>query len=154
MNGWSKNALKDVSINHVTGFSDTHELMLFDVAPNPRISNFIFTNNIVGVGKYQVWSAGGGSMNCANSSFPITSISKCFSTYKFGSNVIIGSPYPSSDWPAGNSFAKDSQAVEFLNYGGHDYSLLPSSPYAKEANDGTDPGANIEAVEEGTAGVY
>ncbi len=154
MNGWSRNALHDVTINHITGFPETHFLTLLDLASKPQMSNLIFTNNIVGAGQYPVWSAGGGSANCASSDVPITSISRCFSTYTFTSNVIIASPYALSEWPAGNHFPDDFQAVDFLNYTDHDYLLLPSSPYWGQATDGTNPGADIEALEAAVSGVY
>jgi hypothetical protein len=154
MNDWPRNGLKDVTINHVTGFPDTHVLTLLDLAWKPRISNLVFTNNIVGAGQYPVWSADGGPANCASSNVPITSIAKCFSPYTFISNVIVASPYPSSKWPTGNHFPEDFQAVDFLNYVNHDYALLPSSPYWGQATDGTNPGADMEALETAISGVY
>jgi hypothetical protein len=154
MSGWPKNALKDVSINHITGFAESHVLSLLDVAPNPKMSGLIFTNNIVGAGKYPVWSAGGGPSNCGYSDVPVISISKCFVPNTFTSNVIIDSPYPPSEWPAGNQFPRDVQAVDFLSFATHDYSLLPSSPYINEAIGDTSPGANIESIEAAISGVY
>ena len=154
MNGWSRNALNNVTISHITGFPEIHFLTLLDLASKPQMSNLIFTNNIVGAGKYPVWSAGGGSANCASSDVPMTSIATCFSTYTFTSNVIIASPYALSKWPTGNHFPVDFQAVDFLNYLNHDYALLPSSPYWGQATDGTNPGADIEALEAARSGVY
>ncbi len=154
MNGWPKNALHDVTISHITGFPEIHFLTLLDLASMPQMSNFIFTNNIVGAGRYPVWSAGGGSTNCASSDVPVTSIAKCFSTYTFNSNVIIASPYALSKWPVGNHFSDDFQAVDFLNYTDHDYLLLPSSPYWGQATDGTNPGADVQTLEATLSGVY
>jgi hypothetical protein len=117
---------------------------------------FVFTDNIVGSGKYPIFSSGGGPTNCATSGSPAINLSHCFSTYIFKSNVIVGAawPFPPSVWPAGNHFSKDIQAVDFLDYNSGDYSLLPSSPYRNAGTGGTTPGADIEAIETAILGVY
>src|SRR6202049_2042760 len=155
-NGWSRNVLNQVSINHITGFPENFLITLENNTKNPEMYGFVFTNNIVASGKYPVVSAGGGSANCAVSNSPVISLSRCFSTYIFKSNVIIGSlvGFPPSKWPEGNFFPDDPEAVGFLNYAAHDFSLLSSSPYSNAATDGLNPGANIEAVEEAISGVY
>src|SRR5205823_8684848 len=92
-NGWSRNVLNNVSLDHITGFPDPahHVLTLLDVAPNPVMSGLKFTNSILSTASYPVWSAGGGSNNCAYSNVPVTSLSTCFDTYIFTDNALIGS---------------------------------------------------------------
>jgi hypothetical protein len=159
INGWSKNALNTISINHVTGFGDpnSHLLSLLDSTKNPQISTFGFTNNLVLAGRYPVWSAGG-TNNCASSVDPIKNLSRCFNPYSFVSNGIIASPaqFPPSTWPAKNDFPADPNAVQFINYNnanGGDYHLLSSSPYKNAGTDGKDLGADVDGLLNATAGV-
>jgi hypothetical protein len=58
-------------------------------------------------------------------------------------------------WPTGNFFPPDPSAVQFADYSngnGGDYHLLPGSPYKNAGSDGTDVGANVDAVNQATAG--
>jgi hypothetical protein len=144
-----------VTINHITAFPENYLLTLANSTNNPEMYGFVFTNNIVGSGKYPIFSAGG-TNNCATSGSPVSNLSHCFSTYTFKSNVIVGaSPaFPPPIWPNGNHFAEDAQAVGFLSYSTGDYSLLPSSPYSDAGTDGTNPGADVEAIESAISGVY
>jgi hypothetical protein len=145
--------LQNVSIDHITAFANA---TLLNVGGNlsPKMTNFVFTNNIVTAGVYPVWSTGGGTANCAYNDVPITTISSCFSPVTFTGNVIVGQPtnYTSAMWPAGNSFASSTSQVGFVNFNngiGGDYSLSNSSPYA-----GASPGADVTAIQEEIAGVY
>ncbi len=155
-NGWSRNVLNKVTVNHITAWPgpDWHVLTVEDSVLTPKISSVVFTNNIVGAGKYPVWGAGGGSTNCAQPGIPITDIAACFRNYSFTSNVFISPPIGNkpSNWPAGNYFAADSDAVGFVDSDSGDYELLPSSPYKNKATDGTDIGADINAIQTATAG--
>lgn len=155
-NAWSRNVLNQVSMSHITAFPENYLITLENNNSNPEMYGFVFTNNIVSSGQYSVASAGKAATNCASSRFPILNISGCFSTYIFKGNVIIGSSagIPPSRWPSGNFFPADPRAVGFLSYGSQDFSLLSSSPYSNKATDGTNPGADVEAIEEAISGVY
>lgn len=158
-NGWPANPLNNVTINHITGFPDpnSHLLIMGDLAVNPRMYGFVFTNNVVTTGRYPVWSVGGGPTNCAYSGVPVTSISTCFSTYTFSNNVLIASPPvdPPSSWPSGNFFTPDpnEQFVQYDGGRGGDYELPPNSPYKNMGTDGRDLGADIAGLEAALAGV-
>ncbi len=153
-NSWSRNVLNNVTIDHITGFPATYLFTVENTTNNPEMYGFVFTNNVVSSAEFPIFSAGGGKANCSASISPLNNLSNCFRTYTFKSNVIIGpsAMFPPSTWPAGNFFPEDSQAVGFLNFSTHDYSLLSSSPYSR-ATDGTNPGADIEAIEEAVSGV-
>jgi hypothetical protein len=160
LNGWTAHILGDILINHITGFGDpVHpSLTVGNAKTNPKMSNFVYTNNLVRAGEYPVWSTGG-KTNCAYSGVPKTVINTCFAPYAYLSNGLIGSPrnYPPSAWPAQNYFPADPAAVQFVNYNdgdGGDYHLLPSSPYKNAGLDGKDLGADIDAIQAATANVY
>jgi hypothetical protein len=146
--------LQDVEINHVTAFPN-HAMFSFG-APSPvTIPNFIFSNSIVAAGGAPVWSTGGGAANCAHTDVPVKTVSACFSNYVFGHNAILGSPYPATSWPTGNFFYT-AAAMDFVNFNGGDggdYHLLPSSPGIGAASDGTNLGADVDAVLTAISGV-
>jgi hypothetical protein len=128
------------------------------VATSGPMNNFVFTNNIVSVGTYPVWSTGGGPGNCAYFDKPLTTFNACFSSYSFASNALIGSSsaFPATLWPSGNFLPATASAVRFVNYNGGnggDYHLQPSSPYKGKGTDGKDLGADMDAVVSATAGV-
>ena len=159
-NSWTANVLNNVSVNHITGFPDptSHSLTLGNPISNPSMKGFSFTNNIILAGRFPVWNTGG-STSCAVHNVPIQSISTCFTTYAFAYNAIVGSPssFPPSSWPSGNFFPSTTSAVGFVNYNngnGGDYHLLSSSPYKNAGSDGKDLGADINAIQSATAGVY
>ncbi len=140
--------LQDVQINHVTAFPNR---TLFNLgAPDTvQIPGFVFENSIVASGESPVSTTGaGGASNCAYRQVPIKVIPVCFVGYTFSYNAILNSPLPSSDWPGGNFFYTPS-TIGFVNYNngnGGNYQLLPSSPAIGAANDGTNLGANVDAV--------
>lgn len=146
--------LQFVEINHVTAFPN-HVLFNIGAPATVKIPGFIFSNSIVGAGESPVTSTGGGVTNCAHNQIPVTTVSSCFMEATFSPNAVLDSPYPSSKWPVGNSYYSKSQ-IGFVNYNngnGGDYHLLPSSPAVGAASDGTDLGANVDAVLNATSGV-
>jgi hypothetical protein len=158
---WAANVLNSVTINHVTAFPDptAHIISLYNLTTYPTMWGFTFTNNIVNATSFPIWNGVGNTLSCAYYDVPLTSITTCFSTYSFTNNVIAAAPsaFPPSTWPKGNFFPASDSAIQFTNYNngdGGNYQLLPSSPYKNAATDGTDPGADIAAVEAGIAGVY
>ena len=52
-----------------------------------------------------------------------------------------------------NAFPASRSAIGFVNLATGNYRLTTTSAYAKTATDGTDPGADLDAVDQATAGV-
>jgi putative Ig domain-containing protein len=157
MNNWPNQTLHDVSIRHISGFPTEHFLSVMNNLSYPEMYNLTIQDNLVVVPAYPVWSAGG-TNNCADSDVPITVLSTCFKTYIFANNVLVAvpTPFPPSKWPSGNFFAATISDVLFTSYSsgnGGDYQLQTSSPYKGKASDGTDPGADINALNAAIQGV-
>lgn len=158
MNEWDENELNNVQITHITGFPDPNGriLAILDLTTHPKIPGFVFTDNIINVPILPVFGAGGGSVNCDQSRFPLPGLESCFTNYTFSGNVLIASPANMlSEWPAGNQFPASDSDVGFVSYNngiGGNYALSSSSPY-KSAS-GPDPGADINAINAKIAGVY
>src|SRR6202140_2947691 len=159
MNFWPTQTLNNISIRHVTGFPDQHGHLL-GIANSlnfPQMYALNFSDNVVVVPTYPVWSAGGVN-NCAVADVPLTVMVACFKTFTFTNNVLAGAPqaFPGSKWPGGNFFPATVNDVGFVNYNngnGGDYHLQASSPYKGKGSDGRDPGADIDAVNAATQGV-
>jgi hypothetical protein len=150
--------LQNVSINHITAFPPSGLFTVGGVAGATKMPNFIFANSLVTTGTYPVWSTGG-TTNCAYYDKPLTTFNACFSPYSFANNALIATPsgFPASVWPTGNLFPTSAAAVQFVNYNngnGGDYHLLSSSPYKNAGSDGKDLGADIDAIQSETLGVY
>jgi len=146
--------LQDVQINHVTAFPN-HTMFNVGGPDTVQMPGFVFTNSIVAAGESPVSTTGGGSSNCAFHQVPVTVVSSCFAGYVFSYNAILESPLPSSKWPSDNFFYTNA-AIGFVNYNngnGGDYHLLPSSPAIGAASDGTNLGANVDAVLSAISGV-
>jgi len=148
-----------VSVKHITGFPDSvgHVMAVSNDLSYPQMYGFTFSDNIVAVPKYPVWSAGG-TNSCANADVPITVVTTCFKSYSFTNNVLaaVTAAFPPSKWPTGNFFPSSVNDIGFVNYNngnGGDYHLLPSSPFKGKAEDGSDPGANIDLVNSAIQGV-
>ena len=158
MNKWSDHVLNNVSIRHVTAFPDLRNWIM--IVDNDRLYppmfGFTFTDNIVPIPRYPIWTTGADS--CASSVIPATVMATCFKTYTFTNNVLPAPTKadPPSKWPVGNFFPATVNDVGFVNYNngnGGDYHLQASSPYKGKASDGTDPGADIDAVNAAIQGV-
>lgn len=161
-NGWPKNPLNTITINHVTAFPDSnsHMMITANLERNAKMYGFVFTNNLMSTGAHPIWDSFGAKngVSCSVKDVPIISISTCFATYTFQSNGLIGSPsvYPPSSWPADNFFPASPEAVEFVNYNGGNggnYELQPSSPYKNKGTDGRDLGADVVGLQQQLAGV-
>ena len=153
MNGWTRNPVNTITISHVTGFPDVegHLALFGNDRRDPEMFGLVFSNNLVATGRYPVWSSGGGLSSCAAKGTPARKISKCFSSYTFRNNALIGTPdaFPPSSWPAGNLFPASMKAVDFDNQAGGDvadYQLQPKSPYRNAGTDGRDLGADIPGL--------
>jgi hypothetical protein len=160
-NGWTANVINSVTINHVTAFPETpgHLIILANDTTYPMMWGFSFTNNIVNGTDSPFLNGNGSKLSCAVSDVPLKSLTACFESYSFANNVIPSVPawYPPSSWPEANFFPADDAAIQFVNYNngnGGDYHLSPTSPYKNAGSDGKDPGADIDLVLAGIAGVY
>jgi hypothetical protein len=159
-NGWPKNPVNTVTINHVTGFPDggAHMLMTGNSVKDPSMYGFVFTNNLIATGDYPIWSSGGGTSSCAYHGTPAQKIKKCFSTYTFNNNALIATPdvFPPSSWPSGNFFPPTVDAVKFVQFDSGDngdYTLQSGSPYKNKGTDGKDLGADIVGLNAALNGV-
>jgi hypothetical protein len=159
-NGWTKNPLNTVTINHVTGFPDvsTHMMTVGNAQKNAQMYGFVFTNNLLITADYPVWNSVGGSASCATKDVPITSIQNCLASSTFANNGLIAPPpqYPPATWPAKNMFPTTVDAVgftDFNNGSGGNYQLLSSSPYKNKGLDGKDLGADIAGLNAALANV-
>ncbi len=150
--------LQNVTINHVTAFPASTLFLIGDRLVNDPMKKFVFTNSIVNAGASPVWSTGGGPTNCAFSEIPLITFNTCFANSAFSGNAIIATPaeFEAVKWPSGNFFPESASSVGFVNYNdgmGGDYRLQPSSPYKGKGADGTDPGADVDAVNSAVASV-
>lgn len=159
-NGWPKNPLNTVTINHVTAFPDSgaHLMITGNLDGNDNMYGLVFTNNLVVTGQYPVWSAGGGKSNCAYKDVPVTTFNACFTVFTFSNNALIATPpaFPPSTWPNGNMFPATINNVDFMNYNngnGGNYELQSSSPYKNKGTDGKDLGADIAGLAQALANV-
>ena len=159
MNSWPKNPLNSISIDHVTAFpySDSHVMIMGNLAKNDPMYGLVFTNNMVTTGNHPIWNTGGAT-SCAYQNVPVTSITKCFISHTFKNNGLVSTPaaFPPSSWPAGNLFPASPDAagfVSFSNGNGGNYALKPGSPYKNKGTDGKDLGADVAGLNAALAGV-
>jgi hypothetical protein len=148
--------LHDIKLDHITAFPP-RSLFMFGVRNSiPKISNFVFTNSIVGTGAQSVVSTGGGPVNCAfqpDRQGIMGLLENCFTNATVTHNAIVGD---GTGWPKGNITLKNLQAVGFTAVDKDrvaDYRLLPHSRCKQAGSDGKDLGADVAAVDSATAGV-
>jgi hypothetical protein len=157
--------LRDVSIDHVTGFPPTALFILGADVDREKIINFSFTNNLVGVGSNEIIPTGGGPKNCSfqpKRQGPAGVLKSCFASFTFTHNALVGS---AGGWPDGNFTPGDASAVRMQNFrqgNGGDYRLCgekdvgnckKASPFRKAGSDGKDLGADFDAIKAATEGV-
>jgi hypothetical protein len=96
-----------------------------------------------------IFSAGGyGMIGLGGEGTP--GFNQAYTTYQVTKNVLVGRS--AGDYPAGNSAPATISAVGFVDLASGNYRLASGSPYKNAATDGTDIGANIDALEAATAG--
>jgi hypothetical protein len=158
--------LRDVRIDHVTALPSKVAINVGAARSKPLPSNISITNSILSAAEREVTSTGGGPQNCAYGAVqlgPEAIFQSCFRDLTFAHNAIVGASKP---WPKGNAFPKNIDAVGFVspNHGKDaDYRLCadkdqpPSckkpSAFHHAGSDGKDLGANVDAVNNSTAGV-
>lgn len=154
--------LRDVVIDHITAFPPDVLFGIKGIAGEPKIINFTLRNSILGAGKREVITTGGGPINCAFRQPNAAAIlNNCFQDPGITHNVIVGS---NSVWQKGNYFVGSPSDVGFVNFdngNNGDYHLCKTkesafckgpSKYLKAGTDGRDLGADIDAIVATTAG--
>ena len=147
--------LHDITIDHVTAVGAKWLFILGVPTDKPKISNFTFTNNLVGA-KMQIESPGGGAKNCAfqpEAQGPTGVFKSCFDNIKVAGNAIIGG---SGKWPPTNSLMKNHTEVGFAASDKdqiHDFRLDSASRLKKAGIDQKDIGADMDAILAGTKDV-
>ena len=131
----------DVVIEHNTAFQ-TGVIIMADGAPN---TGFVYRDNIAPHNDYGVFGSGSSSGNA--------SLAQYFPQAVFEYNVLVAQPIYSTLYPPGNFFPTTLADVDFNDLATGDCRLAPSSPYKNSASDGTDIGADIDALNAATAGV-
>jgi len=99
----------------------------------PKISNFVFTNNLY-VPTYANYGFSGSGVGEGT-----RALNAYFTNWTFSKNVLVGRP--AAYYPAGNFFPATLAAVDFVNYAGGNYALGAASPYNNAGTDGLDIGA-------------
>ncbi|MEN3332501.1 MAG: hypothetical protein V7641_1866 [Blastocatellia bacterium] len=132
------NGPANVQIDHNTAFQ-TGNVITADGAPT---TGFVFTNNLAPHNDYGVMGSGYGIGN--------SSINYYFPASVFARNVLVSGP--SLVYPANNFFPALMALVGFLDLAGGNYRLIPLSPYCHAATDGTDIGANFDALQAAIGG--
>jgi len=134
-NGWFvlMNGAADVTIDHNTIFADgTSDVF----AGGPASTGFVFTNNIM---QDNAWAIMGDGASPGNGT-----IATYFPGSQFFGSVIAGaSP---STYPAGNFYPSSLSGVGFVDFADGNYHLSAASPFLRSGTDGTDVGANIDAI--------
>ena len=138
------NKTEDVTIEHNTVIQ-TGNIIVTDYAPNTR---FIYRNNITRHNEYGIFGSGAGIGNPAIE-------------YYFPGSIVMGNPIAkefNAPWnveliyPAGNYFPASFSEIGFVDLASGNYRLASSSPYKGKATDGTDPGADIDALQAALGG--
>jgi hypothetical protein len=133
--------LDAVTITHNTTFAST-AVAIFGALP--QATNFVFRDNISTRGTYGVFGT-----NLGEGTAPLNYYAA--PGYVFLRNLIIGAP--ASLYPTGSFYPAGVTDVGFVDQANGNYRLLSTSSYAKQASDGRDPGADIDAVDRALVGV-
>jgi hypothetical protein len=107
-------------------------IMSQTAAWSPKVTNFVFTNNLSTGTHYGVFGSGVGQGTAA--------LNGNFTDWTFSKNAIVDAP--AGSYPAGNFFPTSAAVVRFANYAGGNYTLAADSPYKNAGTDGTDIGVN------------
>jgi hypothetical protein len=139
------NGPANITIEHNTTLNSdvSNAAVMMDAAP-PLMANLVFRNNVMSHGQYGITGSGAGSGTAALNYYAAPG-------YIFQGNVIYG--VTASQYPSGSWYPATPALVGFVDFTGGNYRLASTSPYAKLATDGTDPGADIDTIERLTLGV-
>jgi len=131
----------DLVIEHNSGFQQENVNYSEGV---PHLG-FIYRNNITPRGAAGFGFLGQGATEGINT------LTLYFPLAVFARNVVVGAN--ALIYPLSNFFPASLSAVGFMDFANGDYRLAASSPYKNAATDGTDIGADIDALRSATAGV-
>lgn len=136
----------DITISHNTAFENGSVMTCAGNRDNP-IPHFLFVNNLQPHG---VWGITGSGTRPG-----VETVLSYFTDSAFTHNVIFDLPFKISppDYPPGNFFPSDLNAVQFVDSKSGDFHLKPTSRYHDAGTDGKDIGADIDALLAATAGV-
>lgn len=155
--------LRDIRISNNTAFPPKTLFILGVGVDREKIGNFVFTDNLVGIGETEIIPTGGGATNCAfqpRAQGPANVIKNCFANAVVEGNVFVGSL---KGWPEGNFYAGDASSVveDFRGGKGGNYKVCrgasggckKAAGFVTKSKSGKDPGADVDAVMAATAGV-
>jgi hypothetical protein len=160
----SQPPLRDIRIDHLTGFAPRILFIVGVLPPSPRIAGFTFTNNLIGAGERDVVSTGGGPANCAFQAQRFGAESMfhlCFTNPVVARNVIVNA---NGSWPKDNFTVKNVAAAGLPSEKSaiRDFRLCrekneaasckKASPYLQAGTDGKPVGADLDAINAATAG--
>jgi hypothetical protein len=132
---------QNITFDHNTVFNDGSSDVYAD---SGAIPGFTFTNNIM---QNNAWAIMGGNAAPGNST-----VTMYFSTGSLlQDNIIAGAP--ASSYPTGNFYPATMSGVGFVDPANGNYRLSSSSSYRGAATDGTDVGANIDAIAAATGSI-
>lgn len=166
--GLGRNQINNMSIIHNTFVSTRRSLMIFGADSTGQMHNLVMQSNIWPFGTYGVGPVGNTSTSCespfgwgSNNFYGM--LNACVTNWTANYNVVFGwkggapgtaaNKWPTDGLGSGNFFQANVSGVGFTNYGTGNsnfnpgnYKLLPTSPYYKAAPDGTDIGADTDAL--------
>ena len=128
----ANNGVSDVVFEHNTALHEGN-IAFVDGPPN---KGFVFRNNIV---RHNQYGLAGSGANAGSGT-----LARYFPGAVVLKNLFIGAK--AADYPADNFFPASVDAVGFVDAARHQYALSPKSRYRGAATDGTDPGADMEAL--------
>ena len=131
----------NVTIEHNTAFYEENILFAFGIAH----TGFVYRNNITPRPATGFGFIGDGTAE------GVLTLTAFFPLAVFQHNVLAGAD--PAIYPAGNFFPSSLDEVGFVDRAGGNYRLAVTSPFKNSATDGTDIGADIDALEAATAGV-
>lgn len=129
---------QNLVLDHNTAFNSGSTISV-DNFPS---TGFVFDDNIVNHSHYGV--KGG------REATGTPTLEHYFPGYDFRLNALVGGR--ASNYPAPNFFPATFDDVGFVDLAGGDYRLAPDSPLAGQGTDGTDVGADIDALEAALSG--
>src|SRR5581483_8267643 len=127
------NGVPDVFIDHNTAFQ-THTIVSVD--GRARFQRFVYADTIAPHNRYGVKGGGAATGN--------DTIDRYFPGAVFRRDVLVGGK--AALYPPDNFFPATMEDVGFVDLAGGNYRLSEASPYKGAALDGTDVGADIDAI--------
>jgi len=125
-------------IEHNTHFQVGNTMVFY----GQQTSGFVYRNNITRLSGYGIFGDGVGDGNAALSTFAPRSV--------FTNNVITA--VNATDYPAGNQYPVDINAIGFVDHLQGNYRLSLTSPFKGMGTGGKDPGVDLDSLIAAQAG--